>query len=132
MSIENPYVYDIFTLYTNDNLIIYKENKPDEILYRYNIDNNKISYEQPVDSNVPYEVEKIETTLIKVEDINKAITENVNKIREEKDIVINNLNHQVEYYKLMVNEKSILSGNFELQITDIDKNTNNGFEIEII
>lgn len=132
MSIENPYIYDIFTLYTNDNLVIIKESNPSEVVYKYNLNDNKITYQQPVDSNVPYEIDKVATPLIKEEDINKAIIENVEKMRTEKDIVINNLNYQLEYYKLMVNDKSILSGDFELQFNDIEQHTAVGFEIEII
>ena len=132
MSIENPYIYDIFTLYTNDNLVIIKESNPSEVVYKYNLNDNKITYQQPVDSNVPYEIDKVATPLIKEEDINKAIIENVEKMRKEKDIVINNLNYQLEYYKLMVNDKSILSGDFELQFNDIEQHTAVGFEIEII
>lgn len=98
MSIDNPYKYDIFTIFANDDLII-KNKKTDQLLYEYSFNEEKVSLNIEDNANKPLVIEPVVTTLVKSIDVDKAIEENIKKVTIEKDIIIANLDKQYQEIK---------------------------------
>ena len=119
MSITNPYKYDIFTIFANNDFII-KNKDTNVTIYEYNYDTNKIKM-NTTQFQDPLVFDKVETNVVKSENVDKAIQENVRRVEIEKDLIINKKDKEIQECKSLLTNGGNIPGKFTFKVS---KNTN--------